>query len=120
VVGRHSPGNPFDALPVGYNQNDALLFAAHVTSGASVVAPRVPTSRPTDRHLSMRESPMARSGGCNEGMSAEEMKMSDQLVVAMKRRHLAGVCGAEVAVGTRARRLRRRHPEAWHQSGGQM
>src|SRR4029453_15005390 len=76
VVGGYSPGNPFDALLVGYYQNDTLLFAAGGRAGFPPASPRGGFRRPGPplAECPFANLPMGKSGGWNEGVSLEEMK----------------------------------------------
>jgi ATP dependent DNA ligase C terminal region len=77
VVGGYSPGNPFDALLVGYyDEAGALKFAARVRAGFTPAS-----RRQVFRRLGARVAtcpfanlPMGKQGGWNEGVSREEMQ----------------------------------------------
>jgi bifunctional non-homologous end joining protein LigD len=77
VVGGYSPGSPFDALLVGYYQDDVLLFAARVRAGFAPASRREVFRRlgPALANCAFANLPMGRSGGWNEGVSVEDMKM---------------------------------------------
>jgi bifunctional non-homologous end joining protein LigD len=76
VVGGYSPGNPFDGILVGYFEGERFLFAGIVRAGftAAVRAALFKRLKPLRAEMCpFANLPSRKSGGWNEGVSAEDM-----------------------------------------------
>jgi bifunctional non-homologous end joining protein LigD len=76
VVGGYSPGNPYDGILVGYFEDEQFLFAGIVRAGftpalrAALFKLLKPLRVETCPFANL---PSRKSGGWNEGVSAEDM-----------------------------------------------
>jgi bifunctional non-homologous end joining protein LigD len=76
VVGGYSPGAPFDGLLVGYFEAARFLFAGIVRAGFTPALRAALFGRLKSHHVDrcpFANLPSRKSGGWNEGVSAEDM-----------------------------------------------